>query len=203
MVIYSKGGFNMKKYKKPHFRSNKEMTAMIVSIGITFVFLGVIYSTKGISISSTFIFSIAISGLLFIVADLIKIFLDRHDPSTYNKIASLVDFFRDTCLIGSVFTLISFPYLFTPSDMMENLATGFSIITIGLTIVTIAFKNFFENREELNYVFELAETALEQTERAIDNAERAQDEAKKAQDQAKKALSIIVRAEDHTEKTQI
>lgn len=169
----------MQKQKRPHFRSNKEMTTIILTIGITFVLLGVFYSLKEISISSTFIFSIAISGFLFIVSDLLKIFSNFQDSSTNNNIASWVDLFRITCLVGSILTLIGFPYILTPSDIIENLATGFSIITIGLTIVNIAIKYYFENKEELNYVLDLADSHANNAERAIEAAEKTHEYATK------------------------
>lgn len=164
----------MKEQNQPDFRSIKESGYLLMAIGGTFFVLGILYLCDLIIINSTFVCSIAISGLLLVMSD----FFENGSSSNaqkkeYKTKSSRIYFLRVICLVGSIFALIGLPYIIKVSEKTDIFSTGLSIITIGITIINIAFKYISQGTKDIDYLLDLADEQSKTADKAIKIAESA------------------------------
>ncbi|MCY9545357.1 hypothetical protein [Lysinibacillus xylanilyticus] len=144
----------MKKSREAKFRSIFDMFIILIAIGVTFIFLGFLYLSDKIVITSAFICAIAISGILLVLADFINSLSKRliYVTKKSNMIEPIFYSLRILFLIGSIFALIGLPYILSANERLDVLATGLSIITIGLTIANIAYNTATDSIDDIKYL---------------------------------------------------
>ncbi|MCS5501943.1 hypothetical protein NY607_12480 [Lysinibacillus sp. A4] len=149
-----------------------EINFIVIMIGVTFMIIG-ISSIFGITvINSMFVLAISLSGTFFVLADIVQYLSDTYS-SNNSKVIKSLKFFKSISLALSILSLLTLPFLNIQVKNAEILATAFSIIAIGLTIINLSLNNKRMQNEILERVITGWEKSDEQTEKAIKQAEDA------------------------------
>ncbi|MBX8942594.1 hypothetical protein [Lysinibacillus sp. K60] len=149
-----------------------EINFIVIMIGVTFMIIG-ISSIFGITvINSMFVLAISLSGTFFVLADIVQYLSDTYS-SNNSKVIKCLQFFKSISLALSILSLLTLPFLNIQVKNAEILATAFSIIAIGLTIINLSLNNKRMQNEILERVITGWEKSDEQTEKAIKQAEDA------------------------------
>lgn len=127
----------------------QEPNHLIKFIGITFIFLGVLYSLNIVRLNSMVIICITISGVFFILADICQHYSNEYSKKKALKtqkrinIVSRYKLFKFIFLFLATITLLIGPYIYPiiNKNILDTLATSLSFIAIGLTIVKISLDN--------------------------------------------------------------
>jgi hypothetical protein len=148
-----------------------EINFIVIMIGVTFMIIG-ISSIFGITvINSMFVLAISLSGTFFVLADIVQHLSDTYPPN--NKVIKYLQVFKSISLACSILSLLTLPFLNIQVKNAEILATAFSIIAIGLTIINLSLNNKRIQNEILERVITGWEKSDEQTLKAIKHAEEA------------------------------
>ena len=118
-----------------------EPNMLIKNIGFTFILLGFLYLFGFAQINSAFILAIAISGALFVLADIVQYKYEEIRKSSKKR--SFIFGIKSIILFYSIFSLLALPYISINinEETIDKLATVASIIAIGLTILNIGLSH--------------------------------------------------------------
>ncbi|MBM7664544.1 hypothetical protein JOC25_001000 [Solibacillus kalamii] len=165
----------MNKKKRPNFFSTIEMCILLITIGTSFTIIGLLHILEKIIVTSSLVSSLAISGLLFVIADFfnypLKLLKNSTDKKRFLKIS--FNLVRIIFLIASILSLTILPYILSPTETLDKIAVGLSIITIGFTIINISLNYYFQSSEIIEYIFSIAERAVTRAEESTEHAEKA------------------------------
>ena len=154
-----------------------EANRIIKFIGIVFIILAFLYSTNFLKLTTLAIICISLSGIFFILADILEHFYDdqskkkaidykaRYKRMGYLKLGkSVFHFFAIT-------TLVVGPYIDIISNekYMSSISTTLSLLAIGLTIFKIGLDNSRKNLDsKAQLLDEIAEILEEKNSKVRD-----------------------------------
>lgn len=162
----------MKDTTENNIKRLSEINFIVIMIGITFIIIG-LSSLFGITvINSMFVLAISLSGTFFVFADIVQYLLDTY--SSNRIVVRSLQALKSINLACSILSLLALPFLNIQLENAEILATAFSIIAIGLTIINLSLNHKKIQNAIIDRIISGWEKSGEQTEQAIKQAEDAQ-----------------------------
>ena len=155
--------------KEIQFKSKAELNFVVIMIGIAFILIGFSSLFGIVKLNSLFALAIALSGTFFVISDIIQYFIDKYSSNGYTY--SILNALKKVALAFSILSLLAIPYLNFQFKNPELLATAFSIIAIGLTIVNLSLNQKRGQEEAHERMISGLETPTEQTQIIQDNLE--------------------------------
>lgn len=154
--------------KEIPFERISELNFVVIMIGITFILIGVISIFGFTKLDSMFTLAIALSGAFFVISDIIQYFIDLNNSSRKTDVLNI---FKKIILACSILSLLAIPFLNIQLKNSEILATAFSIIAIGLTIVNLSLNHKKVQEEAHERMISGWEDSVEQIRILIDELE--------------------------------
>lgn len=147
--------------KEIPFERIAELNFVVIVIGITFILIGFISIFGFTKLDSMFALAIALSGAFFVISDIIQYFIDLNNSSS--KTNDVLNITKKIILACSILSLLAIPFLNIQLKNSEILATAFSIIAIGLTIVNLSLNHKKVQEEAHERMISGWEDSVEQT----------------------------------------
>ncbi|GEM_PF-5189484 len=178
-----------------------EINFIVIMIGITFITIGLSSLFGIIVINSMFVLAISLSGTFFVVADIVQYLSDNY--SSNRKVVRSLQALKSINLACSIFFLLALPFLNIQLENAEILATAFSIIAVGLTIINLSLNHKKIQNAIIDRIISGWQESGKQTEQAIKQAEQAVKQAEDAIENAEDSQKMVNRLLNMLEKEKI
>ncbi|MFJ7736378.1 hypothetical protein ACIQ2D_08540 [Lysinibacillus sp. NPDC097287] len=178
-----------------------ELNFIVIMIGITFIIIG-LSSLFGITaINSMFVLAISLSGTFFVSADIVQYLSDTN--SSKRTVVRSLQALKSISLACSILSLLTLPFLNIQLENAEILATAFSIIAVGLTIINLSLNHKKIQNATLGMIISGWDKSGEQTEQAMKQTEQAMKQTEDAMKNAEDAQALVERLLNEIEQEKI